>query len=88
MLFGTAVLAVFLVFVFILGKLIYTFKASRFTKAWGPLIPIIQGTVANDGGGAATSWLTGTYRGKKVQASMTAGAAAAPGKVNQEVNSG
>ena len=70
MLFGTAVLAVFLVFVFILGKLIYTFKAGRFTRAWAPLVPILQGTVTNDGGGAATSWLTGTYHGKKVQASM------------------
>ena len=70
MLFGAAVLAVFLVFVFILGKLIYSFKAGRLTRAWAPLVPILQGTVTNDGGGAATSWLTGTYRGKKVQASM------------------
>ena len=71
MLFGAMVLAVFMVFVFALGYLINRFKNAGFRKAWAPLIPMIQGKVVEDGGGAATSWLTGTYRGKRVRASMT-----------------
>jgi hypothetical protein len=70
MLFGCVVLVIFLVLVFALGKVIYELKSSRFTKAWGTLVPIINGTVTNDGGGAATSWLTGTYSGRQVRASM------------------
>ncbi|MES1243603.1 MAG: hypothetical protein ABUT39_18495 [Acidobacteriota bacterium] len=68
--FGAFVLAVFLVFVFVLGKVIYEVKNRRFVKAWGPLVPIVNGTVTGDGGGGATSWLTGTYRGRRVQATM------------------
>lgn len=71
MLFGSFVLAIFLIFVFALGKLINVVKNARFTRAWAPLIPILQGKVTGDGGGAATSWLTGTYRGRPVRASMT-----------------
>jgi hypothetical protein len=71
MLFGAMVLAVFMVFVFALGFLVNRFKNSGFRKAWAPLIPMIQGKVVEDGGGAATSWLSGTYRGRKVVASMT-----------------
>ena len=70
MLFGAVVLAIFLVLVFAVGKVIYSFKSARFTKAWGPLIPILNGQVAHDGGGAATSWLTGTYSGRQFRASM------------------
>lgn len=70
LLFGSAVLAVFLVFVFALGYAIYKFKNLRFTRAWAPLVPLIQGTVSGDGGGGTTSWLTGTYRGHRVQAGM------------------
>lgn len=70
MLFGGMVLAIFLVFVFLLGMVINRFKNARFRKAWAPLIPMIQGKVVEDGGGAATSWLAGTYRGKRVVASM------------------
>ena len=70
LLFGSAVLAVFLVFVFALGYVIYKFKNLRFTRAWAPLVPLIQGTVSGDGGGGTTSWLTGTYRGQKVRAAM------------------
>ncbi len=70
MLFGSAVLAVFLVFVFALGYVIYKFKNRRFTRAWAPLVPLVQGKVTGDGGGGATSWLSGTYRGKPVRATM------------------
>lgn len=69
--FGAVVLAIFLVFVFVLGWLISKFKNARFAKAWVPLLPIINGTITDDGGGAATSWLTGTYQGRRVRASMT-----------------
>lgn len=71
MLFGAFVLAIFLVFVFTLGFLINRFKNRRFTYAWRPLVSLINGKVVEDGGGAATSWLTGTYRGQRVRASMT-----------------
>lgn len=71
MIFGSAVLIIFLVLVFVAGKLLNEFKNRRFTKAWAPLVPLINGTITHDGGGAATSWLTGTYRGRPVRASMT-----------------
>jgi hypothetical protein len=71
MVFGSVVLVIFLVFVFALGKVIYTFKNARFTKAWSPLVPIINGTVVGDGGGGSTSWLTGTWQGRRVRAIMT-----------------
>jgi hypothetical protein len=70
MVFGSIVLVIFLVFVFALGKVIYTFKNARFTKAWSPLVPIINGTVIGDGGGGSTSWLTGTWQGRRVRAIM------------------
>lgn len=70
MLFGAIVLVIFLVFVFIAGYFLYRFKNARLTNAWGPLIGVVNGKVVGDGGGAATSWLTGSYRGLNVQASM------------------
>jgi hypothetical protein len=70
MLFGGMVLAIFLVFIFLAGMVINRFKNAGFQKAWAPLIPMIQGKVVEDGGGAATSWLAGTYRGKRVRATM------------------
>ena len=71
MVFGSIVLFFFLVFIFALGKVIYTFKNARFTKAWSPLVPIINGTVVGDGGGGSTSWLTGTWQGRRVRAIMS-----------------
>ena len=68
--FGVAVLIPFMIGVFTLGWLINRFKNRRFTRAWTPLVSIIGGTVVEDGGGAATSWLTGTFDGRKVYASM------------------
>lgn len=73
MVFGSVVLFFFLIFIFALGKVIYTFKNARFTKAWSPLVPIINGTVVGDGGGGATSWLTGTWQGRRVRAIMCPG---------------
>lgn len=70
-LFGIAVLIPFLVLVFAIGFLINKFKNRRFARAWAPLVPMINGTITHDGGGAATSWLTGTWRGRRVSASMT-----------------
>ena len=71
MVFGSIVLFFFLVFIFALGKAIYTFKNVRFTRAWAPLVPIINGTVVGDGGGGSTSWLTGTWQGRRVRAIMS-----------------
>jgi hypothetical protein len=70
---GSVVLFFFLIFIFALGKVIYTFKNARFTRAWSPLVPIINGTVVGDGGGGATSWLTGTWQGRRVRAMMIPG---------------
>ncbi len=70
MVVGSVALVVFLIFVFAAGKVLYSFKAARFTKAWTPLVPVIQGTIVHDGGGGSTSWLTGTYQGKRVRAGM------------------
>lgn len=69
-LLGAMILVGFLIGVYVVGRFLNNWKNRRFNVAWAPLIPLINGTVQNDGGGAATSWLTGTYRGKQVQASM------------------
>ena len=63
-------LAVFLMLAYGVGVLLSRFKNARFRKAWAPLQALIDGKVVDDGGGAATSWLTGTYRGYQVQARM------------------
>lgn len=73
MIIGAAILIPFLILVFAAGLVLTKFKNGRFVKAWAPLVPIINGTVTNDGGGAATSWLTGSYRRRKVRASMVPG---------------
>src|SRR5262245_47559054 len=70
---GASILIPFLVVVFIAGKILSDFKNRRFTRAWAPLVPILKGTITHDGGGAVTSWLTGTYRGRRVSASMVPG---------------
>src|SRR5689334_22524567 len=67
---GVIVLIPFMVGVFTLGWLINRFKNRRFTVAWRPLVPVIGGRVVEDGGGAATSWLTGTFEGRRVYGSM------------------
>ncbi len=70
-LLGIVSLAVFLVFIFVFGYFIYKFKNARLTSAWGPLVGLINGRVTGDGGGAATSWLSGAYRGRPVVAALS-----------------
>jgi hypothetical protein len=72
-LFGASILIIFLVCAFGVGRLLSAWKNRRFTAAWASLVPLINGTVHHDGGGAATSWLTGTYRGKRVKATIMPG---------------
>ena len=65
-------LAIFLVVAYVVGGWLNRFKNAKFRRAWAPLLPLLQDAkVVDDGGGAATSWLTGTYRGHHVQAWMT-----------------
>jgi hypothetical protein len=73
MLFGTLVLAAFLVFVFAFGLAINHWKNRRFARAWAPLVPIVGGRVVDDAGGSATSWLVGTFEGRRVAASTSPG---------------
>lgn len=68
---GIVSLAVFLVFIFVFGYSISKFKNTRLASAWGPLAGLINGQVTGDGGGAATSWLSGTYRGRPVVAALS-----------------
>jgi hypothetical protein len=68
---GAAILIPFLIAVFAAGVLLNRFKNRRFHAAWRPLVPVIDGTVVDDsGGGAASSWLTGTFQGRRVHAKM------------------
>ncbi|MEZ5402785.1 MAG: hypothetical protein R2729_24125 [Bryobacteraceae bacterium] len=73
LIFGGVVLAIALACVLAAGIVFNRWKNARFARVWKPLQPIIGGTVVEDGGGAATSWLTGTYRGRRVAASITPG---------------
>ena len=70
---GAAVLAVLLPVLYFIGKLLNKFKNSRFEKAWRPIESVLDGAevVPDQGGGGASSWLTGTYRGVPVFAQMT-----------------
>lgn len=70
MVFGAIGLVIFLAVAFVGGYFLYKFKNARMGKAWGPLVQFVDGKVVGDGGGGATSWLVGTYKGRKVQASM------------------
>jgi len=70
MLLGAIVLVPFLVFIFVAGYFIYKFKNRRLTAAWGPLVALVNGQVVGDGGGAASSWLRGTYQGRPVVAKL------------------
>jgi hypothetical protein len=79
---GVVGLVIFLAFCFGVGYLLYLWKNIRFTKAWQPLVSVIGGTVSGDGGGGATSWLSGTYKGKTAGAQMSPNAAT--GGVNSD----
>lgn len=71
MVFGAIGLIIFLVVVFAAGYVFYKFQNARMAGKWGPLVGLVNGKVVGDGGGGATSWLVGTYKGRKVQAAMT-----------------
>jgi hypothetical protein len=73
LIFGAVVLIIFLIIVLVIGRFVSGLENQRFSKAWQPLVPVINGKIIHDGGGAAISWLTGTYKGKAVQASMIPG---------------
>ena len=68
---GAVVLVIVLICAYWVGGLLSRWKNARFARAWAPLVPVINGTITNDGGGAATSWLTGMYAGHQVRASIT-----------------
>jgi hypothetical protein len=69
---GSAILAAFLVVVLAVGWVLYRIKNAALAREWTPLLPLIEGgRVVGDGGGGATSWLTGTYRGRRVTASFS-----------------
>lgn len=70
---GSIILAIFLAFVYVAGLLLYKVKNRRFSKAWAPLVPVINGEVEGDGGGAASSRLHGTFQGRRVRAEMAPG---------------
>jgi hypothetical protein len=54
------------------GKVLNSFKNRGFTRAWQPLVEIINGAVQEDPqGGGASSWLVGQWKGKTIHARMT-----------------
>jgi hypothetical protein len=85
---GLIIMPFFLVFIFVMGYGIYRVKNAALTRAWTPLRPLLDGggTVNGDGGGAATSYLTGMYRGRRVQASMSPDAAKYSGESGHYAN--
>lgn len=65
-------LAVFLFLAYQAGKVLNKFKHRRFTKAWQPLIAIMNGEVHEDPlGGGASSWLAGQWKGMTIHAKMS-----------------
>lgn len=87
---GGLVLAALLPVLLGVGRAVGRFRNRRFAQAWRPLMGTLDGAkvVADGGGGAASSWLTGTYRGTDVFASMTpdvrhAGPLHSPGHENR-----
>jgi hypothetical protein len=70
--FGSIVLTIFVAFCILLGYAITKFKNWRFSRHWEPLMPLITNPkITEDGAAAATSWLSGIYRGAAVYASMS-----------------
>lgn len=70
MLLGAGGLIIFLVLVGVGGYFLYRFQNARLTNAWGSLVGLVNGKVTGDGGGAASSWLSGTYNGRPVVAKL------------------
>ena len=68
--FGALILAAVMPFIFAAGYLIVHFQHWRHARAWKPLLPTVQGTVAPIVGGGAESRLRGRYQGYDIMASM------------------
>jgi hypothetical protein len=83
---GSIILVVFLVCVFAAGRVLSRVRNARCARAWEPLVPVIGGKVVDDGGGAATSWMTGTYKGRLVCASMVPNRNRYPGETGFRYN--
>jgi hypothetical protein len=65
-------LALLLVAAYFVGRVLNQFKHRRFIQAWQPIQPVIDGTVHEDpGGGGASSWLVGRWKGRTIHARMT-----------------
>lgn len=69
-LLGAGGLIIFLAIIGVGGYFLYKFQNARLTNAWGPLVGLVNGKVTGDGGGAASSWLSGTYQGRPVVAKL------------------
>lgn len=70
--FGVGVLAVALPVFWAVGRLAGRVRNARFARAWAPLVPVVDGTLAFDRTGSSSS-LTGRYRGAGVHATMALG---------------
>lgn len=69
-LLGVGGLIIFLAIAGVGGYIFYKFQNARLTDAWGPLVGLVNGQVTGDGGGAASSWLSGTYQGRPIVAKL------------------
>lgn len=56
-----------------IGLVYYRFKQARFVRAWAPLIELVNGRVRDSEGGSDSSWLSGTYQGRPIEAAMIPG---------------
>src|ERR1700712_982731 len=66
---GILGLVVFLAVCYAIGKTAAWFKNRRFASMWSPLLPVLgDARITGDSGAAATSRLSGTYRGANVHA--------------------
>ena len=61
---GGMVILGFLVVAYGTGKVLGRYKNAQFTRAWAPLVSLINGTIHQYNGGSDTSWLQGTYKGR------------------------
>lgn len=83
---GVIGLAIFMVCVFVAGKILHAFQNARLGSAWSELIPVVKGQVRGDGGGAASSWLVGSYAGRSVQARMAPNSSVFSGETGVRYN--
>lgn len=84
---GTIILTVFLASVFAVGWVLYRIKNAALARAWTTLLPLVEGAaITGDGGGAATTWLSGSYQGHKIQASSSPDVAKYPEESGHSAN--